>query len=244
MELRVMTFNIRNGLAEDGPNGWEFRKHKTAETIRQASPDVFGLQEVFDFQLDYLVDQLSEYECYSIGRNDGQTAGEHCSILWRKGVFHRADAGTFWFSDEPEAPGSMTWGNQITRICSWVDLAEGFRFLNVHLDHAHAESRRKSVDLLLNRLPTTPWILAGDFNAEPEWPEMKALSNSSKVELVTATNKIGTFHNFGGGIGGERIDHIVLPVGTDYRDTQVIVSETEIPFPSDHYPVVSTVKIS
>ena len=49
-ELRVMSFNIRLGVANDGENRWDLRKDLVVETIRKYNPDLLGLQEVFPMQ--------------------------------------------------------------------------------------------------------------------------------------------------------------------------------------------------
>jgi endonuclease/exonuclease/phosphatase family metal-dependent hydrolase len=45
--LRVLSFNIRFGTADDGPDAWDFRKEDFAAVIKKYSPDVIGLQEVY-----------------------------------------------------------------------------------------------------------------------------------------------------------------------------------------------------
>ena len=43
--LTAMSFNIRNGRANDGDNRWSNRRPLVAEVIRGYAPDVVGLQE-------------------------------------------------------------------------------------------------------------------------------------------------------------------------------------------------------
>ena len=57
----VMTLNIRFGLADDGDNSWRFRKDCFPTLFQKYRPDILALQEVNDFQLDFLKDVLSEY---------------------------------------------------------------------------------------------------------------------------------------------------------------------------------------
>jgi endonuclease/exonuclease/phosphatase family metal-dependent hydrolase len=243
MTFRVMTFNIRNGLADDGANSWEFRRELTAQVIRESNADIIGLQEVYEFQLSYLLSELPDYQCYSVGREDGTSQGEHCSILWRKGLFHRVQAGTFWLSDTPEVPNSMSWGNRITRICSWVEFAEGFQFYNTHWDHESSESRVRSAGLISGVLPSTPWILVGDFNANPSSPELLSLANSNGTKFVTIANGIGTFHDFHGGIDGDCIDHIWTSQDVAVAEFKVSIERTDGQFSSDHYSVVCDLTI-
>ncbi len=239
-----MTFNIRNGLADDGMNSWEHRRHLTAKVIRESNADIIGLQEVYEFQLEYLKSELPEYAFYSVGREDGDTLGEQCSILWRADIFHLFDMGTFWLSDTPDIPNSMSWGNRITRTCSWVEFADGFRFYNTHWDHESANARRESAVLLLSMLPSTPWVLVGDFNAEPDSSELSALAPCEAAWFCPKGSRIGTFHNFNGGDDGELIDHLF--VSRELKAMIIHVDQTvegDI-YPSDHYPVIFEVDLS
>jgi endonuclease/exonuclease/phosphatase family metal-dependent hydrolase len=153
--MTILTFNIRNGHADDGSHSWPLRRHATAQVIREANAEIVCLQEVFDFQLAYLLEQLPEYAAYSVGRDDGDRAGEACSILWRKSRFAPLDQGTFWLSDMPDQPGSKSWGNNTTRVCSWVDFGT-FALFNTHWDHESREARLKSAGLIHRHLPLTP----------------------------------------------------------------------------------------
>ena len=241
LQMRVMTFNIRNGLANDGANSWAHRKHLTAQVIRDSNCDIIGLQEVYDFQLAYLLEELPDYTCYSIGREDGVDQGEHCSILWRKEKFQSTKAGTFWLSDAPDVPNSMTWENRNTRICSWVEFEGGFRFYNTHWDHESQLAREKSAELLLTVLPSANWLLLGDFNAEPDSTELATLG--LKTNFISRDSPTGTFHNFEGGNHGDRIDHLFTAPGLKATLKEVILAHYGDLYPSDHYPVVFEVTL-
>ncbi len=245
MTFRVMTFNIRNGLADDGANSWEFRRHLTAQVIRDSNAEIIGLQEVFEFQLEYLKSELPEYSFYSVGRDDGNTQGEQCTILWRADIFHLIDMGTFWLSDTPDVPNSMTWGNQITRICSWLGIYEGFYFYNTHWDHASPAARLKSAEMIASlHLNSGPWILIGDFNAEPKSPDLTPLIQIEGCEFVSKDNLTGTFHDFRGGDDGAPIDHMFVGGGIKAKLVEVVRTSQNGIYPSDHYPVIFEVDLS
>ena len=44
--IKVMSFNIRYGLADDGANHWHNRKSLALARIRAFEPDLLGLQDV------------------------------------------------------------------------------------------------------------------------------------------------------------------------------------------------------
>ncbi len=129
--IRVMTFNIRVGTAPDGENRWQNRRSLVIDVIEKNHPDLLGLQEALRFQIDALLEALPEYAEIGQGRDDGQMKGEYSAILYRRDRFQVQAQDTFWFSDSPNEPGSMTWGNHYPRICTWarfLDTESGFRF--------------------------------------------------------------------------------------------------------------------
>ncbi|HJR24407.1 MAG TPA: endonuclease/exonuclease/phosphatase family protein, partial [Acidimicrobiales bacterium] len=55
-ELRVATFNVRNGRALDGfVRAWPFRRRAVVAAIASLDADVVGLQEAYRFQLRSLL---------------------------------------------------------------------------------------------------------------------------------------------------------------------------------------------
>lgn len=50
-ELTVISYNIRMGAGKDGTNSWEYRYPASAMMITDQQPDIFGLQEAFDYQM-------------------------------------------------------------------------------------------------------------------------------------------------------------------------------------------------
>src|SRR5688572_24533450 len=139
-DLRVMSFNIRYGTARDSIDSWPHRREMVFDVMRSFDADIMGLQEALRFQLDEVGAALPAYAELGVGRDDGKTAGEYSAILYRRGRFDVLDQGTFWFSDTPATPGSASWGNRITRICTWARLRDRtggrtFYVYNLHLDH-------------------------------------------------------------------------------------------------------------
>ena len=53
-EITVMSYNIRMGVAKDGTNSWEYRYPASAMMISDQKPDIFGIQEAYDFQVKYM----------------------------------------------------------------------------------------------------------------------------------------------------------------------------------------------
>jgi endonuclease/exonuclease/phosphatase family metal-dependent hydrolase len=122
--LTVMSFNIRYGTANDGENRWANRREFLFDVVRQSDADLIGLQEALDAQIREILAAVPGYGVVGVGRDDGRTRGEYAAILYRTSRFHVSDAGTFWFSDTPEVVASRSWGNTITRICTWARLVD------------------------------------------------------------------------------------------------------------------------
>lgn len=187
--LKVMSFNIRYGLADDGEDRWEKRREMVFEVIRKQRPDLIGMQEALRFQIDEILKAVPGLDEVGVGRDDGKAKGEFSVILYRKDRFKLDEHGTFWLSDTPEVPGSRHWGNTIPRICTWgrfvetkgdgsasanVSAGPGFYMFNTHLDHQSQPAREKGLKLILERIAARahpePFVLTGDFNASEDNP--------------------------------------------------------------------------
>ena len=107
-EIRVMSFNIRLGVAKDGENRWDLRKELVVKTIREYNPDLLGLQEVFPMQEKYLRENLPHYFYYGRSRLVNPEEGEACSLMFKKDRFKATEKTTFWLSETQDVPGSKS----------------------------------------------------------------------------------------------------------------------------------------
>ena len=85
--LKIFTFNIRYGTADDGPNNWIHRKPILMELWGKTSADLVGVQEALHFQIKELIGEFPEYDYIGVGRDDGDTLGEYSAILYKKNIF-------------------------------------------------------------------------------------------------------------------------------------------------------------
>ena len=106
LQLDVMTFNIRTSNVSDGDNGWPHRKKLVAETIRRYAPQVVGLQEAVDEQIEFLTAALPDYRWLGIDRglNGGQGLSEYTPIFYRHAEMTPIESGNFWLSETPDVP--------------------------------------------------------------------------------------------------------------------------------------------
>ncbi len=173
--LRVMTFNVRYGTADDGPDSWATRRARLVETVRAFSPDVLGTQECLAAQADDLRAAFPEYAFVGVGRDDGARAGEMCAIFYRRDRFTKLAEGHFWLSDTPRVPGSVGWDAALTRMATWVELRDIhdpralFHVYDTHFDHMGGEARMRSAQLVADSIAAMSGfrraIVMGDFNA-------------------------------------------------------------------------------
>jgi endonuclease/exonuclease/phosphatase family metal-dependent hydrolase len=255
--ITVLSFNIRYGTAKDGENEWTRRRAMVFDLLREQDADLIGLQEALDFQIDEIVAAAPGYATIGVGRDDGGARGEFAAILFRKSRFRVAEAGTFWLSDTPTVPGSKTWGNDITRICTWARLIDrdgrGFFLYNVHLDHQSQPSRERSTQLLRERIDarsftTDPVLVTGDFNVGEANPALKTLLGPfvDTFRAVRPHEKpAGTFTAFKfGNVEGDKIDYILAQPDTDVMHADILRFSREQRYPSDHFPVVARVRLA
>ena len=254
--LTLMTFNIRYGTARDGDNAWPIRRPMVFDVIRDQDADVVGLQEALDFQIDEILAAVPAYASIGVGRDDAGARGEFSAILFRKNRFRIAEAGTFWFSDTPAVAGSKSWGNNITRICTWARLIDrdgrGFFVYNVHLDHESQPSRERSTRLLRERVEarsirTDPVIITGDFNVGEQNPAIATLMGPfvDTFRVVRPAEKpAGTFTAFTfGKVDGEKIDYVLAPPRTEVLFADIVRFSRGGRYPSDHFPVVARIRL-
>ena len=254
--LTVMSFNIRYGTAPDGDNHWTFRRALLFDVLRQENADIVGLQEALDSQIREITEALPGYAVVGVGRDDGKAKGEYSAILVRRDRFHVAEAGTFWFSETPLVPGSTSWGNRITRICTWARLIDrdglGFWIYNVHLDHESQPSRERSAALLAQQIHSRrldePVIVTGDFNAGEDNPVITELVPGMLIDtfrvLHPDADDVGTFNGFeAGAVTGPKIDYVLVQPGTRVLAAAIVRTSRDGRYPSDHFPVVARVRL-
>ena len=254
-DLSVMSFNIRYGTARDGLNVWPLRRELVAETITRFDPDLLGLQEALEFQVEFLREKLPGYSVYSVPREP--RGGESCAIFYRTADFEKVSEGTFWLSESPEKPGSKSWDSSLPRIASWVTLhhiptGRTLLFANTHFDHRGAEARKESAALIRSRLndiaKDNPIILTGDFNTPESSDPHKALTVGENALVDTFDTfhpdpdpkKLATFNGFRPEPVGRRIDWILCSPTFKIISAEIDRHTKGGRLPSDHFPVTTT----
>lgn len=235
VKIRVMTYNIRFGKGWD--DQWDL--DRTASVIREANPDLVGIQEV-----DREWSSRSEFK-------DVVT-----ELAERLGMFY-----TFAPSMD-KAPGTAgsKFGNAILskypidEVWSRLLPAEGMgrgmvgvrlriagvpiNFVTTHLGLSTSD-RLKEVDEILKALDEVPGptVITGDWNVTDQAEEVAAMKQVFQdTQTVAGKSNVGTFHNKDG--SRERIDYIFASpeFGVDSVDIPEVIA-------SDHLPVVANLTL-
>ena len=256
--IKVMTFNIRYGQADDGPQRWEKRRELVIERIRAADPDLIGLQECRDDeQAAYVRAALSDYAFFGLPRGgDGPTALEMAPVLVRRSAFEVVRQGQFWLSETPELAGSVGWDAMFPRTATWVEVAHrpsggALLFLTTHFD-LMPEAIVNSARLLRGWAERTaarrPLVVCGDFNADKSSAAYETLADGRTLadtwrQAHPPGEDEATFHAFGQPGVALAIDWLLASPALEVVAARVDRATRGDLFPSDHCPLVVTLRL-
>ena len=253
MELKVMTFNIRIPLPNDGVNSFTNRQPLIKALIDGEAPDIIGIQEATDDIKKWLRSAIgSEYDVIGCGR-DADRFGESCPIAYKKDLFELVSFETFALSPTPHIPGSKfpePLQSKFPRMASHAclvhrELDRPIHFFNTHFDFKTDEVATLGMTVMLERLSACDGtlFLTGDMNSIPHKLAMRLPLEMSACPLVDATAHIvHTSHDFGNNTENKKIDYIFTnaKVLECYPRDDEPVDGTWI---SDHFPVVAVLEM-
>jgi endonuclease/exonuclease/phosphatase family metal-dependent hydrolase len=248
--IRILTWNIL--LGDDGGvpwrrHGWPVRRTALREAIRAAGPDILCVQEALDGQVWFLEAELPRHRREGVGRDDGDTGGEHCAILFDAGRFERIDGGTFWLEDPSDAPPDRP-GLGPKRICTWVRLRDhpSGRTLRVYNAHSYLTeaARVRASRIIVERIAAgdaaDEVLLTGDFNARAADPSRVLFSDAGLVPTAGSAGgpaDAPTYQFYG--IPWRSLDEIYTSRGWRSLGRRVVDAKPGNTFPSDHFGVLA-----
>ncbi|GKU27015.1 endonuclease/exonuclease/phosphatase family protein [Clostridium folliculivorans] len=266
INLRLMTFNILVDRRTDEPYSWEYRREQILSILKYYNPDIFCIQEALENQKVYLEENLPEYSCFGIGRNDGNLSGEQVPIFHRKNMFDLEDQGCFWLSETPSIAGSIGYDAKCPRTVIWKQLKHKssnntFIIANTHYDHVGKAANSKSIHVIKEQLSlfneNIPVILCGDFNSSEQAPAYdeilsQGFIDASKTETTIYYSLPFTYHRF---MMSEyksnmeslqrqhdrifrAIDHVFYHGSIEFTQYGVLPDNRSGVYPSDHFPVL------
>ena len=241
--LRVMSYNIKAGNRD---------LMRIAEVIREADPDLVGVQEVdvhFSARSDF-VDQATAL-AEALGMHvrfahiydlPPQTEGAPNrryggALLSRYPIVSFENRITPRLSTVEEEPAPKPRPGILDAV---VRVGETeVRVLNAHLDYRPDPSvREMQVEAILGFLdePDRPTLLIGDLNARPEAEELQPLF---EVLRDAWAGQEGPGHTFPSDTPERRIDYVLHSAHFTVDDAQVLETEA-----SDHRPVLVEMRLA
>jgi endonuclease/exonuclease/phosphatase family metal-dependent hydrolase len=245
--LRIMTYNIRMAGAYRG--GWRFEKPgrvaenvaRIAAFIRQQEPDFVFLQEVVlesglgSFNQAPVLAEKTGMHMWVFGQciNDGlplHRVIEGDAILSRwplEPLTNQKMVGAKAFYDIGAADQSTLWCK--TQIAGQDILLASVRLTPYNTDETGLTQTQQLLDFAGDR----PALLAGDFNAEPNEPEIQRIVNTGRF-----TAKLDGAFTIASYDPRAVIDYVFVPQDWQLLDHRVIQADL-----SDHLPVVATYRV-
>ncbi|MBR2693351.1 MAG: endonuclease/exonuclease/phosphatase family protein [Thermoguttaceae bacterium] len=249
-ELRVMSYNVWLAPTPES-NDWPARRDNLVADIRATDPDLFGLQEAYKHQLDYIMAALEKYSYVGVGRDDGAEGGEYCPVLFKTEKFDLLDSGTFWLSETPDVPGKKGWDAACNRVVSWAKLRDKTNdrvlvYANTHFDHISELARGESSKLILKfkeeKAKGLPFIITGDFNSvetDAAYKTIVAGLRDARKAARAARGGVRTWPAEKPVKAGENvIDYIFLTDEFTVESFDIHSDPPQSdPLPSDHYSI-------
>jgi len=252
MELKVISFNIRNYDDENG-NSIEERAPRLINIISHYDADLIGFQEYIPQWEKYIREYFGDkYEIFNKYR--AKTQSESSPVLWRKDKFECLKKGYFWLSDTPEVE-SRGWDELYNcfRMCVYVILQEKkskkiFTFMNTHFGFGD-NGQIKSVELIdeyCKKISSYPTFIIGDFNMKPDSPAyIRMCEKFTDVNAATDNDLRTTYHGYNpeGMTSNEHVDYCFINQKIKPVSQKIIDDKADGMFPSDHYGLYIKIEI-
>ena len=252
--ITMMSANVRCLTPLDlGKKSWFYRADLLMEDIASQAPGIIGFQEATQWQYNYLVASMPQYDSV-IDYRDTSIASEGCPIFYHKDQYTLVDKGSFWLSETPEVM-SKDWGAAHYRICSYVILKENasgksFVVFNTHLDHVSDEARIKGIAVVLDKIAQfggLPAVIMGDFNAVEGSETYKSVTQDfldARYEAAETRDSY-TYQNWGNLESAKRLDYFMISKeGITALRYDVIPAVHDGVYASDHCPIVLELKLN
>ena len=263
--LRVMTYNIRrDGKEKEDDRKWVKRLPLVTAILEEVEPDIMGLQEAKQNQIDDLV-KGNTYAAFGEGRGTswwGMAEDEHCPLFYNKNKFTLLDSGTFQINTNN--PIMSLFGTPglglLPRICTFGKFennqtGQKFYVYNTHLDHKFAGARLSGLRVIKQQIDErskdgVPVIITGDFNTTlkssddaDDGIDLKEVLPGYTAAKSMAQKTFGPTATRTGWTDDELkvIDHILISDSADATVAQYGVIQSDKPYPSDHRPVMADI---
>lgn len=257
--VRIATFNIRSNYGSDTQD-WGTRLKSLDSLFRLYKFDIVGVQEPYQPQIDELMQlhgHTYDYYVVHTGNINSRGVSHSNPVFYRKDRYELLERGVFWFSENPDSVGSVSWEASQARNCVWVQLRDRktgavFYVFNSHFDHKSTLARNHSAELLVEKVKKIagkyPVFCTGDFNTRQTTNAFKTLSSGILMDTYSLAKRVEndnyrTSHGYKKippEPGAARIDHIFI--STRFRNPKVTLwkvcnEDFDGNWASDHFPV-------
>lgn len=239
IEFTVMSFNLLVAKEVDTP-----RFEAALTQIRQADPDLLGVQECSTFWYDFLCSKLGD-EYGVVGELNGESQKWRNAIFYRKDRFELVSTKTQWLSATPSVSSRLTGENQY-RILTYAvlkDIKTGATFAHCNTHMTIIEEVRQSQFKVLVRLLDKldyPIVLTGDFNTREGSEYYKAITDKGLRSAHTMTSVYDPAPSCGSGV----IDFcFVDPTRMGVISHEIYEEAVGSVEPSDHNAVAVRVRL-
>ena len=266
--IKLMSYNLKFASPTFKPS-WEVRREMQVDMIRKYNPDIIGTQEGLKEQVDYLMDNLSEYVVIGEGRKGGDD-DEHMAIFFKRDKFRLREMGSFQLSNTPDIIGSGPIVNP--RMVTWARLAiihrpaEGedslypmdyrghwentqeFYVFNTHYFDRHDQSlaRLNASKLILERINKLNHF--GEWTAERPvflMGDFNCKPGSAPYKVFVGDENSEDSLLFDDSIeGGSGIDWILYRGNVKVLNYEQVDYNVNGAYPSDHKPIFVQLRIA
>ena len=258
--IKVASFNNQIGFPNEKnePAKWPGRLPLVQKMLEEENFDIVGMQEPMWYQCKDMEKFLTDYAWVGCSVYGPMENGpyHYNPIFYRKDKFELMEWGRFWFSDTPDEPGSMSWGNTTPRMCVWArfkDKRNGGEFFhfNMHYDHKSKQSMENSSRLMLKKLEEIagdrPAFFTGDYNSYDGskayliLAESGKLTDSHTIADRTENTDIASWNEYKPIRHTEKmenLDHLFVTPGIKVMSWRLVTTSYDGKYPSDHFPIV------
>lgn len=243
----LVDLNLRFGLADDGPNSWEYRRECYPLLLNRFPADFFTFQEANDFQIEYLQALLPKHRL--VGQRSPAPPFWQNNVIFAHRDWHCHHQMHFFLSATPNIPSRQR-QSRWPRQCTMGTFTKDQRTLTVVTTHFDFDRpvQRQSARIIMDRIDrlqeNASVILSGDFNATPQadWYRLFSRPDRAKTRFKNIFDPPypGTHHKFSGNPGDDHIDWILYR-GDLVNDHQQVITDTfQDRYPSDHFPLLAS----
>ena len=260
--VSAMSYNVYYDLNEKQRNPDDVIK-----SIKEKSPDVFGLNESGADWLAKMDAAMSDlYTCVKGRALENTADSSYNAIYYKKDKFELVESGTRWFSPTPDRvskyPEAKHYKGMTYAILKDKATGAKFMYLNVHLDGsneaaAHSalkEVRKKSAEVIkafLADYTEYPIIMGGDFNEGTSSAVVTGFSQNGRFRycgteakdktILNTTDVNATFDALGTAV----FDYLFVTGDCiSVQKYEQWDNKTNGKYPSDHLPVYAELTVS